>query len=260
MIGYGNSVFLSRSFGPGVPPVDPDAQAFITAAAITDPTQQSAINTLVVDLKAYSIWSKMLVIYPFVGGTASSHSYNLKNTAIGTLTYSNGVTHGAWGINGNGTAYCNTGLRASTIGISQNSAAAGVYVGNTASQAQFQYGTFGNFHLYKYSLTTYSPAVNNGLAEANYIAITNMGFAQSSRNNSTQILFKDKGLTENTFTSTSSALNTTLDIWLLNANNYGGGTTNKVSFFYISTGLTAVDLTNMYTAVQAFQTTLGRQV
>ena len=54
MIGYGNSVFLRRSFGPGIPPVDPDAQAFITAAAITDPTQQAAINTLVVDLKGYS--------------------------------------------------------------------------------------------------------------------------------------------------------------------------------------------------------------
>ena len=30
--------------GITTPPVDPDAQAFITAAAITDPTQQAAIN------------------------------------------------------------------------------------------------------------------------------------------------------------------------------------------------------------------------
>ena len=63
---------------PKAPAVDPDAQAFITAAAITDPTQQSAINTLVVDLKGYSIWTKFKAIYPVVGGIASSHAVNLK--------------------------------------------------------------------------------------------------------------------------------------------------------------------------------------
>ncbi len=36
--------------------IDSDAQAFITAASITDATQQSAINTLVTDLKGYEIW------------------------------------------------------------------------------------------------------------------------------------------------------------------------------------------------------------
>ena len=58
---------------------DADAQAFITAASITDPTQQSAINTLVVNLKSYGIWNQMFAIYPFVGGTAASHKWNLKN-------------------------------------------------------------------------------------------------------------------------------------------------------------------------------------
>ena len=56
---------------------DADAQAFITAAVITDNTQITAINTLVTDLKAYNIWSKMKALYPFVGGTASTHKWNL---------------------------------------------------------------------------------------------------------------------------------------------------------------------------------------
>ena len=75
MIGYGNSMFLAThgilaraASGGGV---DPDAQAFITAAGITNPTQQAAINTLVVDLKGYNVWTKMKALYPFVGGTAS---------------------------------------------------------------------------------------------------------------------------------------------------------------------------------------------
>ena len=59
---------------------DTDAQAFITAAGITDTTQQSAINSLVTNLKGYGIWSKMKAIYPMVGGTANAHKFNLKDS------------------------------------------------------------------------------------------------------------------------------------------------------------------------------------
>ncbi len=58
---------------------DADAQAFITATAITDLTQQTAINTLVTQLKTYGIWTKMKALYPFVGGTATAHKFNLKD-------------------------------------------------------------------------------------------------------------------------------------------------------------------------------------
>jgi len=55
--------------GVVAPAVDADAQAFITAANITNTTQQSAIDTLVKSLKTANIWTKMKAIYPFVGGT-----------------------------------------------------------------------------------------------------------------------------------------------------------------------------------------------
>ena len=57
--------------------VDTDALSFITAASITDATQKTAINTLVKDLKIANIWTKMKAIYPFVGGNAIAHAYNL---------------------------------------------------------------------------------------------------------------------------------------------------------------------------------------
>ena len=63
------------------PSQDADALAFITAANITDTTQKSAINTLVTQLKTYGIWSKLKAVYPFIGGTAEQHRWNLKNTA-----------------------------------------------------------------------------------------------------------------------------------------------------------------------------------
>ena len=89
-----------------MPKVD-DAQAFITAAGITDPTQQSAIITLVSDLKAYGIWTKFKAIYPIVGGTASQHKFNLKDPrdldAAFRLTFATGYTHSSTGMLPNGT-------------------------------------------------------------------------------------------------------------------------------------------------------------
>ena len=121
MYGYGNSMFLAtngilaRSSGG----VDPDAQAFITAAGITDPTQQSAINTLVTDLKGYNIWTKFKAIYPIVGGSASSHKFNLKDPrdldAAFRLNYAIGVNHSSNGMVSNGTSgYADTFLRPAT--------------------------------------------------------------------------------------------------------------------------------------------------
>ena len=59
--------------------IDTDAQAFITATGITDNTQKNSINQLVLDLKSYGVWSKIKAIYPFVGGTATTHKFNLKD-------------------------------------------------------------------------------------------------------------------------------------------------------------------------------------
>ena len=86
---------------------DPDAQAFITAAGITNSTQQNAINDLVIGLKADSLWTQITAIYPFVGGTASSHKYNLKDPrdldVAYRLTFYGGWVHDNQGILGNGT-------------------------------------------------------------------------------------------------------------------------------------------------------------
>ena len=120
IIGYANSMFtathgiLARPSGAAF---DADAQAFITAAVITDVTQQNAINTLVVDLKGYSIWTKFSAIYPIVGGTAAQHKFNLKNPldtdAAFRLVFSGGWTHSANGALPNGTnGYADTKVNA----------------------------------------------------------------------------------------------------------------------------------------------------
>ena len=56
---------------------DDDALAFLSAASITDPNERSAVNNLVVQMKNHGIYSQMEAVYPFVGGSASSHKFNL---------------------------------------------------------------------------------------------------------------------------------------------------------------------------------------
>src|SRR3982751_3141685 len=92
---------------------DVDAAAFITAAGITDPTQQTAINNFVVSLKAANIWTKMLAFYPFVGGTPKSHKFNLKDPrdldAAFRLVFSGaGNLHSAAGFAAGGSGYADT--------------------------------------------------------------------------------------------------------------------------------------------------------
>ena len=98
------------------------AEAFIKAAGITNSTQQTAIKTLVNDLNGYGLWSKMKAIYPMVGGTATSHSYNLKDTTKFQITWNGGLTHSSNGVTPNGTnGYGDTGINSSTLSISVNS-------------------------------------------------------------------------------------------------------------------------------------------
>jgi hypothetical protein len=74
---YGRVGWRTAAVAPSIP--DVDALAFIAAASITDSTQQSAIDTLVKSLKSANIWTKMKALYPFVGGTATTHKFNLKD-------------------------------------------------------------------------------------------------------------------------------------------------------------------------------------
>ena len=106
---------------------DADALAFLTATGITDATITSAICGLVTSMKADGTWAKMSAIYPMVGGTATTHKFNLKNPAdtnaafrlnfVGGITHSsNGVAFG--GVNG----YADTFMAASgTLTANNNS-------------------------------------------------------------------------------------------------------------------------------------------
>jgi hypothetical protein len=92
---------------------DYDALLFLSAASISNSTQRLAINYLTFSLKLNGLWDKLNAIYPFVGGTATTHKFNLKNpldtNAAFRLSFVGGWTHSASGVLPNGTnAYANT--------------------------------------------------------------------------------------------------------------------------------------------------------
>jgi hypothetical protein len=93
---------------------DADAQAFfnrVTAAGGSlTATEQTAVNTLVLELKGYSIWSSMKAIYPMVGASAAACAQNLKSASF-TGTFTSGWTFASTGVTPNGTsAFMNTTL------------------------------------------------------------------------------------------------------------------------------------------------------
>ena len=263
-----------RPYVPTTYPTDTDASAFINIAGITNTNQQTAINTLVNELKLYGIWNKMKAIYPFVGGSAASHKFNLKDPrdldAAFRLTFSGGWTHTSTGAlpngsNGYAETYFNNSKFASTL-----KASAGYYSRTNrdklgTSLAGWQDGVsnvsiFANYGGKAY-FSLNDPSSGVITANTNYITVTDsLGFYQVARNDSnTQLI-----IAKNSYTQTGNATvgNTNIVTIKLGAgsNIHGlwGPDNLELSFAYFGDDLSATELGNYYLAVQKFQTILNR--
>ena len=241
--------------------VDPDAQAFITAAGITNPTQQTAINTLVVSLKANGLWTKMSAIYPFVGGTATSHKWNLKDTTQYQITWIGGVTHNANGITGNGSnAYGDTFLNNNVLG--QNSNHLSVYVrsssGGGNDLSSYNGSTFGS-SMYTNLLGGFTGANNIAGLYFTFLQPTLGGLYINRRISSTQFVLQRNLLKQTNIAPTTNYITTSFK--LLRTGNANAEYSNKnLALASLGDALNDTEAANFYTAVQAFQTSLSRQV
>jgi hypothetical protein len=257
---------------------DPDAQAFITAAVITDPTQQGAINTLVVDLKGYNIWTKFKAIYPIVGGTASQHKYNLKDPrdldAAFRLTYGTGVTHSSTGMVSNGTTgYANTFFNPITQSSLQNNFFLSVYSRtNSNTGNSYEIGNADNWTtgvkftgiIARYNNNRRYISIADPYSTSNTETDSRGFYCGGTNGSSNQILYKN-GVNVLSGTSLQSGFSN-INIFICAVNSLlptfaaVGFSIKQLAFSSIGDGLTPTEAANFYTAVQAFQTTLGRQV
>jgi hypothetical protein len=244
---------------------DPDAQAFITAAGITDTTQKSAINTLVTNLKAYGIWTKMKALYPMVGGTAVSHKFNLKDprdlNAAFRLQFNGGWTHSANGALPNGTnTYANTFLSPSTS-LGLNSTHISYYSRTNSNGAEIEMGVelFSLFIEARTSGISYYRINGSSLIQHN--DTDSRAFYIGNRRASNVLNAFKNGVKQVESTGGPNSLSANpVYIGALGAGSGAYFTTKQCAFASIGDGLTDTEASNFYTAVQAFQTTLGRQV
>jgi len=246
--------------------LDPDAQAFLTATAITDPTISSAINTFVVSWKNYGLWTKSYALYPLVGGTSSTHKFNLKDPrdldAAYRLGFNGGWTHSSTGILPNGVnAWANTFLVSQgTLGL--NSTSFGVYsrtnngtqnapaIGNVTGAASGECSLWLNFGNVAY-LRVNSATISN---TSNF---DSRGLFIANRVNSTQVQLQIRG-TQTTFANISQNTYTNpFQLGGVNPNNFDN---KELAFAFIMDGLTSQNMTDANTAIVAFQTALSRNV
>jgi hypothetical protein len=266
---FKNGLFINYN-GEIITPVNNIAAAvptnnFFQSTGITNQQQRYAIYNLVSDLQLYSIWDKMKAIYPMVGASAAACAQNLKSSSF-TGTFNGGVTFSNLGITGNGTSgYMNTNLNQSTEQTSNNlhisiyqrnilSSNSGVSMGLVSGSvfARFYLNYNGSEYL---SLQSSTQAVSS-------IETPQQGMFILSRNSSANFFKKQNNLTIETFTNASTALlNVTYALLAGNeGSTFGEFSTANLAFASIGDGLTDTQAANLYTAVQKFQTTLGRQV
>jgi hypothetical protein len=244
---------------------DPDWLAYynrvIAAGGSLSTTEQDATKTLVADLKAYGIWSAMKAIYPMVGASAAACAQNLKSSSF-TGTFSSGWTFASTGVTGNGTsAYIDTNFNPNT-NLGLNSTAFSYYISQTEGKIPFLLSNSGAFlgsWIVNINLN-YEIAVNDGFQSGISRAAT-AGFFQMSRTASNNVFFR-----HNTTLYTKSGvsvavpnINAEIGCWNSNGSRslfFG----KEFRYFDFSDGLSSTELLNKYNAVQAFQTTLGRQV
>lgn len=252
--------------------LDSDAQAFLTAASISDSTSSTATDTLVKALKDAGVWTKLRAIYPFVGGTASTHKWNLKDPrdldAAFRLTFGGGWTHSSTGAKPNGTtAYADTKFNTSTSGFTSTNGMLALYSrSDTVTSNPYDIGNSdgadtkatilitrynNNLAFFCFGTSGYSP--NGGSQDGR-------GFFASNRVNGNSEGYK-AGVRIINQADTCTLASLSLYIGASNKDGTASYFSDKeYAFAAIGDTLTTQNHADLYAAVQAFQTSLGRQV
>ena len=254
-----NSISIKKSS------IDPDALAFITAAGITNATQKTAINTLVTGLKTDGIWTKMKAIYPFVGGTATSHKFNLKNPldtdAAFRLVFTGGWTHSITGATPNGTnAFADTKV-VNNINLTDKQSHFSAYL-RTLNTGTGWFGYYNGSSIF--GLQQYANATNVGVGTNNltgYLATPSVGYYIGSTNITTGNIYKNGTLVYNAIAINPIVQNLNFYFGALNSSGTANlFTTHQYAFGSLGDSLNATEVSNLRTRVQTLQTTLNRQV
>lgn len=243
----------------------PLTSAWILATGESDLTILGALNTLETNGIANGWLVKRKALYPIVGGNSTKHSFNFINTALYQLSFSSGWTHTSGGMQGNGiSSYANTGIVPSSVldlnntsvssysrsDLSENSALIGVSSGATDEISIFP--SYGGTTMY-YAINGSEPSVANTDSSGFFLANRMASNLLNVWRNSTKLAE----------TSSASVALSTHSLYIGAYNNIGATqycSSHIIAFTSVGEGLSDAEEALMYADIQAFQTTLSRQV
>jgi hypothetical protein len=255
--------------------LDPATVAFnarvIAAGGTLTNNELTATNTLVLNLKAANIWNSLLCIYPMIGASAASCAQNLKSASY-TGSFVGGWTFSSTGAKPDGTSgYMQTNFNfftetanynnhVSMYSRTQNSTVSGFNLGCQLNLGGSEIGLFQYYAavsqkggtLYEYPTT--SPLINN---------TNTLGYQIVSRTNisDARLYFNNSLLATNSTTSTFTQPNKSVILAAMSRPTVVQEfTPHENSFTTFGDGLNGTQASSLYTLVQAFQTTLSRQV
>lgn len=252
---------------------DVDAAAFfarVTAAGGTlSNTEKTATNQLVIGMKSAGIWNSMKAVYPMVGSSAAACAQNLINSSFVGTFYGGGTFSNAGYITNGSNQAMATGLRPS-VNLNLYSNHVSIY-NKLAGNKYYVISTYDDSRsgiaLSILGLRTFEGkncfVSGGGLTS---IVANSLGFYLNTRvaNNSMAIYKNSSNL------STSATLASTLQPQgglVIAATSYNNDITPlfgyselECSFASVGDGLNNTQALNFYTVVQAFQTSLSRQV
>jgi hypothetical protein len=255
------------------------AGEFVSKAGITDSTQIAAIETLVRDLANAGLLSKLLAVYPFVGGSAASHKWNLVAPRDEDAAYRLGF-NGTWTHSSNGatpsTANADTYLNPATvfaggtyslgIYLRDNPASGQTYRVDIGCASQVPEGVDDRFfsHIVSGDGTGYFDYRSRmTVSNATYGEAT--GFHALSRTSSSSLKVFRNGIEKAHNTSSSDTYPIpSRSVWLGANNNSDTLARNhsnrQIAFAFLGNSLTDAEVGVMHSAVHTFQTTLSRNV
>jgi hypothetical protein len=246
---------------------DADAQAYFdrvtTAGGTLTTTEKDAVNVLVLSLKTNSLWTLMKAIYPMVGSSAAACAQNLKSSSF-TGTFSSGWSFSSTGATPNGiNAYMNTGF-IETANSTLNNQHISVYLRTNLDGLQCDIGcensSTAQSNIYSNYGGNFYPRIHN-VNSGTGINYTTLGLFTANRVISTEVQGW-KNNTKNVVSNNSSSLtNVSFYIGCVNVNNTQQNySARQNAFASIGDGLTDTQLSDFYNTVQAFQTSLSRNV
>jgi hypothetical protein len=282
LTGQGNGLFdgLNNGLNNGLfnndSANDYNALSFINAVGTLTSREANAINVLVYQLKYYKIWNKCVAIYPFIGGTASTHKFNLlsplDSNAAYRLTFSGGWTHSSTGALPNGTnAFANTNLIPNNFFRNYNSLHLSFYsrtnsitltgrvdIGSQSAANRsllMAYGSYNQTYYYSGDNLLNFAVQNPGVADTRGLLIgTTTAYNRLQLFNNGRLIASDNDVI--------SASLPTLNIWI-GANSNSGGVewgNKECAFASIGYSLNNYECIILYQIVQNYQSLLGRQV